>query len=153
MYYNFSRDPQPARDFFLKYQDRILFGTDIGAKALLSTPQEGIEPVESALRIRVVRSLLENEGEYRLDVGDGFLFGRFAGPYHGLGLPVEVLRKIYAGNFERLAGPRPKALNPPAVLAECERLEVMIPMMGAAQPGVPMDLSVVQQVKACFESL
>jgi predicted TIM-barrel fold metal-dependent hydrolase len=152
MYYNLSRQAEAARAFFLKYQERILFGTDIGAKALLATPEMGIEPGESALRIRVVRSLLENEGEYRLEVGNGFLFGRFAGPYHGLGMPAEVLQKIYAGNFERLAGSRPKALNPGAIVSECERLGGLIPMMAATQPGVTMDLSVVEQVKTHFSN-
>jgi hypothetical protein len=153
MYYNLSRQPEAARDFFLKYQERIIFGTDIGAKALLSTPRMGIEPGESGLRIRVVRSFLENKGEYSLDVGDGFLFGRFAGPYHGLDLPTEVLRKIYARNFERLAGSQPKALNPGAVLAECERLKMLLPMMAATQPGMEMDTSVIEQVTAHFQNL
>ena len=153
MYYNLSRQAQVARDFFIKYQDRIVFGTDIGAKALLSTPEMGIEPGESGLRIRVVRSFLENQGEYSLDVGDGFLFGRFAGPYNGLDLPEEVLRKIYAGNFERLAGTQPRALNPGAILAECERLKMLIPMMAAAQPGTEVDLSVIEQVTAHFQNL
>ncbi len=41
MYHNFSRNPQATRDFFLRYQERILFGTDIGAKALLASPGSG----------------------------------------------------------------------------------------------------------------
>jgi hypothetical protein len=150
MYGSFSRDPQAARDFFIRYQDRIVFGTDIGAKALLNTPGLGIEPGESGLRIRVVRSMLENDGEYTLDVGDGFLFGRFAGPYRGLSLPEDVLRKIYSANFERLAGSSPRPLNPVAIAAECARLEAVIPMMAATQPGVTMDLSVAQMVKQYF---
>ena len=150
MYGAFSRDPQAARDFFIRYQDRIVFGTDIGAKALLNTPGLGIEPGESGLRIRVVRSMLENDGEYTLDVGDGFLFGRFAGPYRGLSLPEGVLRKIYSANFERLAGSSPRPLNPAAIAAECTRLEAVIPMMAATQPGVTMDLSVAQMVKQYF---
>jgi hypothetical protein len=153
MYTNFSRAPQAARDFFLKYQERIVYGTDIGAKALLSSPELGIEPGESAVRMRVVRSFLENSGGFRLELEDGFLLGRFGEPFHGLGLPPEVLRKIYAGNFERLAGAQPKPPDPQAVIAECERLEMMIPMMAATQPGVPMDVSVVNQVKAYFASL
>jgi hypothetical protein len=152
MYYNLSRQAQAARDFFIKYQDRIVFGTDIGAKALLSTPEMGIEPGESGLRIRVVRSFLENKGEYSLEVEDGFLFGRFAGPYHGLGLPEGVLSKIYAGNFERLAGMQPRALDPGAILAECGRLKTLIPMMAAAQPGAEVDLSVIEQVTAHFQN-
>jgi len=127
-----------------------VYGTDIGAKALLATPEMGIEPGESGLRVRVVRSFLEKEGEYKINVEDGFLFGRFAGPYHGLGLPEEVLRKIYSGNFERLAGARPKALNPAAIVGECERLKMLIPMMGATQPNVKMDLSVVEQAITHF---
>ncbi|MBN1451794.1 MAG: amidohydrolase family protein [Anaerolineales bacterium] len=150
MYHNFSRDPDAARDFFLKYQERILFGTDIGAKALLSTPEMGIEADESALRIQIIRRFLEEEGQFQLDVDSGFLFGRFSGPFHGLGLPEEALRKIYCQNFERLAGSQPRALNPAAILAECERLAMLIPMMGAMQPDVPVDLSVVNRVKEHF---
>ncbi len=150
MYHNFSRDPGAARDFFLKYQERILFGTDIGAKALLSTPELGIEADESAVRIQVVRRFLEEEGTFQLDVDSGFLFGRFSGPFHGLGLPEGVLKKIYSQNFERMAGSQPGALNPEAISAECERLGALIPMMGAAQPDAPMDLSVVNMVKEHF---
>ena len=39
MYFNFSSSPQKVKEFFINYQDRIIFGTDIGAKALLSTPE------------------------------------------------------------------------------------------------------------------
>lgn len=152
MYHNFSRDPGAARDFFLKYQERILFGTDIGAKALLSTPELGIEADESAVRVQVMRRFLEQEGPFHLDGEGGFLFGRFGGPFHGLGLPEGVLRKIYSGNFERLAGSQPRALDPGAIIAECERLAALIPMMGATQPGVPVDLSVVNRVKEHFHN-
>ena len=150
MYHNFGRDPQATRDFFLKYQERILFGTDIGAKALLSTPEKGIEADESAVRVQVVRRFLEEEGPFELDVDAGFLFGKFGGSFHGLGLPEDALKKIYSGNFERLAGTQPRALNPGAVIAECERLGTILPMMGAVQPDVPMDLSVVEMVKNHF---
>jgi Amidohydrolase len=154
MYHNFSRNPQAARDFFLRYQDRIIFGTDIGAKALLTSPGEGIGPVESSLRIQVVRSFLEREGEFQLDVDSGFLFGHFAGTFHGLNLPKEVLEKIYSRNFEYLAGVKPRALDPQAILAECERLAVVVPMVvSATQPGATADLSVLNQMKAYFSTL
>jgi len=85
------------------------------------------------------------------EIGEsGFLFGRFGGPFHGLGLPEGVLKKIYSQNFERMAGSQPGALNPEAIIAECERLGALIPMMGAAQPDAPMDLSVVNMVKEHF---
>jgi len=150
MYHNFSRASQVAREFFVRYQDRILFGTDIGAKALLSTPEMGIEPEESALRIHLVRSFLETDGEFTLEVNNGFLFGRFGGTYHGIGLPQDILKKIYFLNFERLVGSQPRPLAPRVILAECERLSMLIPAMGAAQPGVPGDASIAQRIKAHF---
>jgi len=66
MYRNFSKNPEGARNFFRKYQDRILYGTDIGAKALLATPDEGIQKGESWSRINLVRSFLEKSGEFKL---------------------------------------------------------------------------------------
>jgi hypothetical protein len=35
MYFNFSSRLGEVRDFFLRYQDRLIYGTDIGASALL----------------------------------------------------------------------------------------------------------------------
>ena len=150
MYHNFARDLQATREFFLKYQERILFGTDIGAKALLSTPEMGIEPGESSLRIELVRRFLETDGGFRLDSAGGFLFGKFEGAFQGLELPEEALRKIYALNFERLAGSQPKVPDPQPIVAECERLEMMIPLMASMQPGTPSDGSIAKMVKEHF---
>ena len=71
MYHEFSKNPDKAREFFIKYQDRILFGTDIGAKALLATPQIGIEPAESKIRHVLVKNFLETDGEFSLDSSQG----------------------------------------------------------------------------------
>ncbi len=150
MYQNFANDPRGAREFFVAFQDRILFGTDIGAKALLATPELGIEPNESALRIGLVRQFLEHDGEFRLNVENGFLFNRFSGPFRGLGLPASILEKIYFRNFENLAGRRPSALDPQKIVAECERLKGVIGIMGSAQPGVPGDASVASRVRDHF---
>jgi hypothetical protein len=40
----------------------------------------------------------------------------------GIGLPEDVLRKIYCENFQRLAGTAPAPLNRRAAYEECERL-------------------------------
>jgi hypothetical protein len=150
MYHHFARDIQSTRDFFLKYSERILFGTDIGAKALLARPEMGIEPGDSETRIGLVRSFLEREGEFKLNENGGFLFGKFDGAFQGIGLPVDALRRVYYQNFERLAGSQPKAVDPDAIVVECERLEMMIPVMGAAQPGTSGDSSIAKMVKDHF---
>ncbi len=82
-----GRQPYTARDFFLKYQDRILFGLDM--------------PV-SLDAYRCYYRLLETRDEY-FDYPD--YIGRF-GVYtrwklYGLDLPDDVLRKIYHENAER----------------------------------------------------
>ena len=50
----------------------------------------------------------------------------------GIKLPEEVLRKIYAGNFERIVSPSPKPLNRPLVDEELERLGALYEAMGVA---------------------
>jgi predicted TIM-barrel fold metal-dependent hydrolase len=153
MYFNFSANVDAVRDFFITYQDRIVYGTDIGAKALLATPEQGIEAAESESRVFLIRHFLEDDGPFTLKAGSGFLFGKEDATLHGINLPAPVLEKIYARNFERLVGDRPRPLNPALIAEECDRLAMMIGMMGAAQPGQTPDPSVALMVKAYFEAL
>ena len=146
MYFNFAENPQKTRDFFIKYQDRILYGTDIGARALLADREAGIETEESLARIEVVRGFLENEGPFKL-THQGFLFGGLEASFFGIQLPGDVLDKIYYQNFMEFAGEMPKPLNREAILEECERLEMMIHAMAAVQPGLSGDTSSVTMVK------
>ncbi len=151
MYHNFSKNPEKVRDFFIKYQDRILYGTDIGAKALLAANGEGIEPEESRLRINLVRSFLEEEDVFQLETEKGYLFGKFAGGFQGIHLPKEVLKKIYFKNFERLAGEKPRQIKVNPIIQECQRLAGVIPIMGAATPGMAGDTSIAIMVENYFK--
>lgn len=150
MYHNFSKDPQRVRDFFLKYQDRILYGTDIGARALLADREGGIEQEESLARVEVIRGFLENDGPFTL-THEGFLFGGKEAVFQGIDLPQAVLDKIYTQNFVDFAGERPKPLKPEAIVEECQRLEMMIKAMAEIQPGTAGDTSSVEFVKAFFQ--
>jgi hypothetical protein len=73
--------------------------------------------------------------------------------FKGIHLPPEVLQKIYHSNFERMAGASPRPLDPAAIVAECERLAMMIDMMQAVQPELPSDKSVAEMVKSYFASV
>ena len=89
-----GRQPYTARDFFIKYQDRILFGADM--------------PV-SAEVYRTYYQLLETRDEW-FDYPD--YIGRF-GVYsrwklYGLDLPDDVLRKVYSENARRVIAGLPK---------------------------------------------
>jgi len=151
MYHNFAKDIKIVRDFFIQYQDRILFGTDIGAKALLVDPAVGIEMTESHERVYLVRNFLENKEEFTLNPESGFLFGKPDAPFHGLGLPTQVLDKIYFKNFESLVGGKPKSVNPDVILEMCSQIETMIQIQGSSQPDVPGDPSIVRKVRSYFE--
>jgi hypothetical protein len=152
MYTNFSATIDKTREFFLRYQDRIMFGTDIGAKALLVDPSQGIQLSESRERVFLIRNFLENTGEFYLNSESGFLFGNATTPFLGLGLPVNVLEKIYYKNFERAVGLTPRPLNPEVIIDLCKYTATMIEIQGSSQPGLPGDPSVVQTVKSFFEA-
>jgi predicted TIM-barrel fold metal-dependent hydrolase len=81
-----GRQPRRVRRLFLKYPDRIMFGTDEGASE---------EMYHNYFR------WLETEDEY-------FPYAQYPAQgrwmIYGLGLPDDVLEKVYHGNAERLFG-------------------------------------------------
>lgn len=80
--YDIGRQPRAAHDFFIKYQDRILFGKD------------SFQPEEYPYYWRVFETNDEYFDYYR--------------PYHafwklyGIGLPDSVLKKVYYENAEKI---------------------------------------------------
>jgi predicted TIM-barrel fold metal-dependent hydrolase len=80
-----GRQPYTARDFFIKYQDRILFGTDLYPEAHI---------------YRAYFRFLETADEYFDYSRHYYKHGRWK--IYGLGLPDEVLRKVYYANAARL---------------------------------------------------
>lgn len=99
MYQDFSKRPHEVRDFFVRFQDRILYGTDMDTRVLVSRSNGG-RWVQSISWL--IRSFLEKEGEFTATDGTN---------YQGISLPQDVLEKIYHGNFERIYGPIPAALK------------------------------------------
>jgi predicted TIM-barrel fold metal-dependent hydrolase len=92
MYSEFSQYPGEARAFFIRYADRLIFGTDTDTRVL--------ERGESGMRfmlnqIYLIRACLEWQDEFSLP---GF------GNLQGLGLSAQVLEKIYYSNFMRIYG-------------------------------------------------
>ena len=76
-----GRQPYTARKFLIKYQDRVLFGTD--------TPP-------NAEAYRIYYRFLETDDEYFDPTGGHHLQGRWL--IYGVHLPDEVLEKIYNKN-------------------------------------------------------
>lgn len=107
MYRNFSKDPALWREFFIRFQDRIVFGTDNMA------PREPWDEARRGMLEKVVmmRRFLETA-----DTFEGFCTAA-SRLVTGLGLPETVLRKIEQANFERYAGAAPRPLVREAALA------------------------------------
>ena len=82
-----GRQPYTARKFMIKYQDRILFGSD--------TPPD-------AKAYRVYYRFLETDDEYIDPAPSHHLQGRWM--IYGLYLPDNVLEKIYNKNAQKILG-------------------------------------------------
>lgn len=140
MLYNMSRDPAATREFFIKYADRIVFGTDIASEQ---------SPEEAALRCGIVTRWLTTDDEYRVPAGADFLLGPPEdGIMRGLDLPEDVLARILHGTFERIAGAAPRPMNAALAADECERLARGV----EALTGEPAEETVAGQAAACLRS-
>ena len=78
-----GRQPYTAREFFIAHQDRILFGADMPA---------------SVEMYRTYFRFLETYDEYFFPPDYDGTFNRHRWAIYGLGLPDEVLRKVYHAN-------------------------------------------------------
>jgi uncharacterized protein len=87
--YDLGRQPRAAREFFVKYQDRIMFGKD------------AFEPDEYPYYWRVFETADEYFDYYR----DYHAFWKL----YGMDLPDDVLRKIYYANALKLIPRMPTA--------------------------------------------
>ncbi|HNR41792.1 MAG TPA: amidohydrolase family protein [Bacteroidales bacterium] len=86
-----GRQPYSSREFFIRYQDRIIFGTDMPANI-----DDSLEMYRTYFRF------LEtfDESFYSPDYDGTFGYARW--PVCGIGLPREVLKKIYSENILRI---------------------------------------------------
>ncbi len=83
-----GRQPYTARKFFIQYQDRILYGSDMS-------------PDLDAYRLSY--RLLETDDEY-FNYNTSEIPGQGRWYAYGLSLPDEVLRKVYRENAKRVLG-------------------------------------------------
>jgi hypothetical protein len=120
MYNNFTREYDRSRDFFLRYQDRLIYGTDTTTGQLERHGERGIEIALG--RAWGVRTFLETDRTFPPPAGlEHWLEPGLRG-WRGIALPREALSKIYRTNLERIYGPAPAPLDLAAALAEVTRL-------------------------------
>jgi hypothetical protein len=91
--YQSNRERAKVRRFFIRYQGRLLYGTDL-------SQDPGDDPQE--LR-HAAHDMWLRDWKY-LATGLTLRVPELDAPVRGLGLPQNVVRKIYAGNAERWFG-------------------------------------------------
>jgi predicted TIM-barrel fold metal-dependent hydrolase len=108
MFDGFTKQRSRWIQFFIKYQDRILFGTDNAVR-----PFEQVVGHDGSYydRIAYMRRFLETDDR----------FEAWSYNLHGFALPENVLNKIYSGNALRLRGPI-KAVVPAKAIKYANKL-------------------------------
>ncbi len=93
-----GRQPRRARKFFVDYQDRIMFGTDATPNGK-EVPQQDLKPVMFQAYFR----FLETLDEY-FDYAPSPTPPQGRWKIYGIGLPDQILKKVYHNNAARLLG-------------------------------------------------
>jgi predicted TIM-barrel fold metal-dependent hydrolase len=93
-----GRQPRAAYAFIDKYQDRVMFGTD-AVPGGTDTPQQ----VFNDRLYEIYYRFLETHDEY-FDYAPAEIPPQGRWKIYGIGLPDQVLRKVYAENAARLLG-------------------------------------------------
>ena len=99
MYAGMSRDPETWRGLFLRFADRFLFGSD--SDDWHSSDDLATYTWNFGFIVNLPRAFLERTEPFRFHDCD-------LGVLRPLGLPDEVLRAVYRGNFVRRFGERPR---------------------------------------------
>ena len=99
LYHNLTARHDAARAFFIRYADRILFGTDFGLPCGWHRD-----------RGMMIRRFLETDDAFPVP-DDPAMQPDDRPPLRGLALPREVLVQIYAENFRRRVGTMPRPLT------------------------------------------
>ena len=108
MYADFRADREGYRDFFIRYADRIFYGTD--------TSFTGLDMERFAQRAQAVKNFLTTDGEVTV----------ISETCRGLALPKEAADKILYQNFLSVAGAAPKPVNRDALRAYVEKYRYLI---------------------------
>lgn len=85
--YQSARDRKKVRDFCIKYQDRLLYGTDVGENGTRNPDDFKKE----------MHKIWIDDWKY-FTTDDNMTSDKFKGSFKGLKLPKKVVDKIYLGN-------------------------------------------------------
>ena len=153
IYINLSKNTEEARVFFEKYQDRILYGTDIGARCVLADNAENFNEEECIARMDLIDGLFQAD-THRIMREDGrYLINTDDFVQQGFSLSEEALNKIYWKNFEEYVAATPAEINPRLIIKECRRIKTTLKIMSFIDKNMTPDISVAKDAIAFFNKI
>ena len=129
MYDDFAKNPKLWKEFFIKYQDRILFGTDTGDN------YDDLKLSHSDNLVYLVRTFLEGTEPFRI-------FDCNVAP---INLDESILRKIYKDNFTSFVG----RSTPKKAVTEYARKEIDR-ILKSGHELTQKELANIEIMKKCF---
>ncbi len=108
MYIGFNKRPKYFKDFFTKYQDRIIFGTDMDFSPHI---EAGIWLCDREYRFLATDETLMSFGDNKLT---------------GIKISKEALQKIFSDNLLNKLGGKPKEINREALKRYIEKYKHLI---------------------------
>ncbi len=138
MYTVMSAKREEAREFFLKYYKRIVFGTDIFA---------GQDVPSAGARADIVIRWLTTDDHFGIPAEADYLLGETgSGNLYGLDLPDHAVEAILRGNLYGMFGGEPRALNHELAIKECSRISDEAKQLGGS-PEIGTDCAAVIRSK------
>ncbi len=145
MYFNFSEDPQQTKTFFIHYQNRLIFGTDMGYDDWYQSSETKLQDAREL--VHNMRRFFETEDTFKPSDDPHSMWNRGESMLTGIGLTADILRKIYRDNYMRFICRPPRPIDSEKVMEYADELISQFSSKTAANDRV------VNQVNGCLEIL
>ena len=150
IYVNLSNNLEEAKAFFEKYQDRIIYGTDIGSRCVAVGEKRSFDTREALARMDLIDGLFSSATNRVMKENGAYLINTDDFLQRGFDLSAEAKEKIYGGNFLRYLGTEPAPVVPRLVKKECRRIRLMLRIMSFIDKRMVADPTVLNNAIAFF---
>jgi hypothetical protein len=152
MYINFSENKEKATAFFEKYQDRIMYGTDIGTKGVVDGKSASKE--EEKRRADLVKRYISSKADFVIDEHYSYLMHDNDFTLSPLGLSKKIQKKIFSQNFLDFIGHAPYEININKVLAEVRKTIIKLCLMKIGdKSGIKYDFASLKKAYKQLEKI
>ena len=143
LYGNLSQTPAETRAFFLRFSDRIQYGSDIGGRATLKETATELDEAESLRRVEIIMHFLHGTGKREIQADGHYLLGTAPFVLAGMGFDEGLLNKVERENFLAFVGhDAPRRVRIPALRRHLLRLKQKL-IARERRTGIPADLGAV----------